>query len=415
MREAIILAGGFGTRLREVVSDVPKPMAPIGHRPFLALLLDYLKGSGFDHVVLATGYMHEVVANHFGDHYEGLVLSYARETTPLGTGGAIVNALQHCTEENVTVLNGDTLFEIDYRKLEDFHASHGGPLSVVLREVEDTARYGSVATGDGGRIIGFAEKDAAHGAGTINGGIYRLNRTLLADHKVGEAFSFEKEILQGRYQEEAFYAYPSSAYFIDIGVPDDYYRLVKRMEEMWALFLDRDGVLNVRIDGDYVRRPEQFELLPGVPEALALLARYFYPIVIVTNQQGIDKGLMTEQDLAEVHAKLLDEVERKGGRIDRIYFCPELASTNSQYRKPNIGMAMKARKDFPDMKLKRSIMVGDSMTDLLFGRRAGMRTVLVGDRPEIAKEYPHLTDYRYDSLLDFALAVANKEVVSDGR
>lgn len=225
--ECIILAGGFGTRLRSVVSDVPKPMAPIGDRPFLELLMDYLIGYGFDHIVLSTGYMHEKIEEHFGNSYRGIPLSYAVEHEPLGTGGGMRNALKCCREEEIVVLNGDTLFKVDYDDLRRFYHSHPTRLALVLRQVDDTSRYGSVTTDCSDRVSLFAEKEASHGFGTINGGIYMMHRSLLEEQPDGKAFSFEKDIMQALYIKEPFFAYTSGAFFIDIGVPEDYMKLVK--------------------------------------------------------------------------------------------------------------------------------------------------------------------------------------------
>lgn len=220
--EAVILAGGFGTRLRHVVSDVPKPMAPVAGRPFLCWLIERLAAQGYSHIVLATGYMHEKVEEFFHDEYDGVRIDYAREMSPLGTGGAMVNALQHCQEESVTVLNGDTLFDIDHRQFIENGAHNDSRLTIVTRRVDDAGRYGAVEVDAEGRIAAFREKDPSFGSGLINGGIYRLHRSLLESYAVGQQFSFEKEVLQPL--KEPFYAWPSDAYFIDIGVPDDYAR-----------------------------------------------------------------------------------------------------------------------------------------------------------------------------------------------
>lgn len=231
MREAIILAGGFGTRLRTVVNDVPKPMAPVAGRPFLEYLLDRLARQGYRHVVLSTGYLHEKVEEHFGARYGDILVDYARETAPLGTGGAMVNALQYCHEAEVTVLNGDTLFDIDHERLIRFSEEKLTPLTVVLRQVEDSGRYGSVETDASGRITAFREKDPSAGRGLINGGIYRVHRSLFDGFAVGNPFSFEKELMQKSYREKNFYAYADGAYFIDIGIPEDYSRAQKELTE----------------------------------------------------------------------------------------------------------------------------------------------------------------------------------------
>lgn len=169
-----------------------------------------------------------------------------------------------------------------------------------------------------------------------------------------------------------------------------------------ALFLDRDGVINVRKVGAYVCQPDEFVLIDGVLEALETFSRHFSRIFVVTNQQGIGKGLMSQDDLASVHQKFLTAVKHSGGRIDKIYFCPELESSHSFNRKPNIGMAIQARKDFPEINLHRSIMIGDTLSDMRFGKRAGMETILVGEEPELALKAPHLVDKCYQNLLEYS-------------
>lgn len=171
---------------------------------------------------------------------------------------------------------------------------------------------------------------------------------------------------------------------------------------MRALFLDRDGVINERIIDGYVTRPEDFHIIDGVLEAMAVFAQKFDRIFMVTNQQGIGKGLMTVADLEAIHNDFLRKVEAAGGRMDKIYFCPALKVEHSFMRKPSIGMALQARREFPDIKLKQSIMVGDTESDMLFGHRAGMQTVLVGPEPHLAHKYPHLIDYYYPNLLAYA-------------
>lgn len=166
----------------------------------------------------------------------------------------------------------------------------------------------------------------------------------------------------------------------------------------WTLFLDRDGVINERIMGGYVKSPTEFEFLPQVKEAITKLSAIFGRIVVVTNQQGIGKGLMTERNLLEVHTYMNDEIYKSGGKITKIYFAPQLAAENSELRKPNPGMGHMAKKEFPEIDFSRSVMVGDSDSDMLFGKNLGMKTVRVKTIEPIGVE----SDYTVDSLMEFA-------------
>jgi len=176
-----------------------------------------------------------------------------------------------------------------------------------------------------------------------------------------------------------------------------------------ALFLDRDGVINRRIDGGYVSKPEELEMLPHSAESIARLSKHFRYIFVVTNQQGIGKGLMSETDLAAIHAKMVSEIEKAGGRIDKIYHCPSLKEAHDFLRKPNIGMALNARHDYPNLRLKSCVMIGDAATDMMFGRRAGMQTILVGEWPEIAQQNPTLVDFYFPTLHEVAEAVERQK------
>ena len=152
-----------------------------------------------------------------------------------------------------------------------------------------------------------------------------------------------------------------------------------KIDNSWTLFLDRDGVINKKLDNDYVKSLSEFKWLPDVPEAIVGLSKIFGKICIVTNQQGIGKGLMTTKQLDEIHHFLSNEIKRNGGNINAIYHAPQLAQENSEMRKPNIGMARQAKNDFPDIDFHKSIMVGDSLSDIEFGRRAGMTPILISD------------------------------------
>jgi histidinol-phosphate phosphatase family protein len=171
-----------------------------------------------------------------------------------------------------------------------------------------------------------------------------------------------------------------------------------------TLFLDRDGVLNVRTPGDYVRHPDAWVPVAGLGEAMRLLSARFGRLVVVTNQAGIGKGLMGPGDLEAVHRKMFDMVRASGGRLDAAYHCPHRSDAGCNCRKPAPGMALQAQADFPDIVFEQSWMVGDSASDMHFGRLLGMRTVLIAGKTEEAAELTALqVDHRFDSLLDFAL------------
>jgi histidinol-phosphate phosphatase family protein len=175
------------------------------------------------------------------------------------------------------------------------------------------------------------------------------------------------------------------------------------IENGWALFLDRDGVINKRIPDDYVKNPDAFELL----------AVYFNPIVVVTNQQGIGRGIMSTEQLELVHNKMLNEVSKKGGRIDAVFFSPDIRNSNSFTRKPSVGLGLKARKQFPSIDFKKSIMAGDTFTDILFGHRLGMLTALIGMDKDVANKSADILDYSFPDLLAFAEFVKINFYVKD--
>ena len=220
--EAIVLAGGLGTRLRSVVNDVPKPMAPVHGRPFLALVLDQLVEAGFATAILAVGYRHEAIRDCFGNGYRGLVLRYSVESEPLGTGGAMRLACRQAHGRDVFVLNGDTFLELDFVAMLDAHVRASARFSMAVCHVPDVARYGALEIDDG-IVRGFSEKGRS-GPGWINGGTYVLGAELRAQMQQEGAFSFEHDLLVPEVARIRPLAFRAPGRFIDIGVPQDYLR-----------------------------------------------------------------------------------------------------------------------------------------------------------------------------------------------
>ncbi|MCC8172706.1 MAG: nucleotidyltransferase family protein [Parabacteroides sp.] len=220
--EGIILAGGFGTRLQSVVSDVPKCMAPVNGKPFLHYLLAYLERAGFTHLILALGYKHEIVEEWLATYPTEMKLTTVTENEPLGTGGAVKLASQAATEAHVFILNGDTYFEVDYRGMLRAHRAGQQEATLALRKMTDFNRYGTVETDPGNRrIIRFREKQPCR-EGYINGGVYLLRKEAFG--KLPAKGSLEKEYFEKRVGEGIFTGFYQDGYFIDIGIPEDYDR-----------------------------------------------------------------------------------------------------------------------------------------------------------------------------------------------
>lgn len=229
--DAIILAGGFGTRLRSVVSDVPKPMAQIVDKPFLSYLLKYLQNFDVKNVILCTGYKHEVIEEYYSTNFELLDIEYSMEDEPLGTGGAIKKALSMIKSDNAIILNGDTLFNINLSECINLHVKENADITIALKYLSDFDRYGSVKVYEN-HIIGFEEKKYKE-YGYINGGIYIVNKHLFDPYSLPMTFSFEKEILESKVNELRMVGYKSSSYFIDIGIPEDYEKAQTEVKELF--------------------------------------------------------------------------------------------------------------------------------------------------------------------------------------
>ena len=221
--EAIILAGGLGARLGELTSHTPKPMLQVNSRPFVSYVMDYLIESEVNCIIFAVSYLADQFIDHFGDSYRGVPLKYSIEREPLGTGGAIKNAMQLCESEPILIVNGDTFCPLDIIKMYAEHLQKDASISIGISRVDDTSRYGSVITNKNGFVVSFTEKGNASGPGHINCGTYLLNKNLSILDKLPNAFSFEKEVLENFNGFELnINTFSTSAEFLDIGIPSDF-------------------------------------------------------------------------------------------------------------------------------------------------------------------------------------------------
>ncbi len=411
IKEAIILAGGLGTRLRDAVPDLPKCMAQVADRPFLFYVINYLRSEGIEKFIFSLGYKHEIIEAYLNDQFPTLNYQCAIESEPLGTGGAIQLANSKTSQENVLITNGDTLFKIDLAELSALHFKKNADATLALKPMVDFDRYGIVETDENNAIINFREKQFCS-KGNINGGSYILNIKSFKENKWPKVFSFEKDFLESN--EFNLYGSVQDKYFIDIGIPEDYKKAqtefakptldLKKIDNHWTIFIDRDGVINPEKKEDYILNWDEFKFYDGIKEAFKILNDKFGEIIIVSNQRGVGRGLMTEEDLQNIHVNMKDEIFKAGGRIDKIYYCTSTDKFHPN-RKPNPGMAFKAKTENPEIDLDKTIMIGNKLSDMQFGKNAGVYTVFVATTNKDTP-FPHSDiDLRFESLPDFVEAL----------
>ncbi len=228
IKEAIILAGGLGTRLRSVVDDVPKCMAPVAGRPFLYYVINYLEKQRVNKFIFSVGYKSEMIIDYVNDQYPALSSRFSIEEEPLGTGGAVKLACSLVSGKDVLVLNGDTIFNADAKKLAAFHKTSKSDCTLSLKPMQNFDRYGVVELNSDHLITGFKEKKP-YKTGFINGGVYALNRDKFMQEKLAQKFSFEKDYLETYFGKRKMYGLVQDEYFIDIGIPEDYERAQREL------------------------------------------------------------------------------------------------------------------------------------------------------------------------------------------
>ena len=368
-KQAVILSGGFGTRLSHVVSDVPKPMAPIKNKPFLEYIITQLQNQGFDSFIFLTGYKSEIIENHFKNLPNA---QFIKEETALGTGGAILNAFEFLNDD-FYVINGDTFFDIDFSILENF--GNNKPCTIALRYTDNISRYGFVEIDKDFEISSFTEKGNLPENridGYINGGIYYIKKSILkkfVDKFTGQFISLETEIFPELLKNKELFGLPLGGYFIDIGIPDDYYKAQESIPE-WinkkakpALFIDKDGTLIVNTEYPHGKN---FEIIKSTIDIVKKYSEKNYHIIMVTNQAGIAKNKFNFEEMNEGFEGIKEFYRSKGVIFDDIEFCPyhkdgiiKEYAYDSLLRKPNPGMILRACEKLK-IDLKNSIMIGDN-------------------------------------------------------
>ncbi len=381
VRQCAVLVGGLGTRLGAITMDTPKPILPCGDRPFLAWLLREFVRFGVCEFLLLTGHLSARIEENL-HAIAALLPTDARITLsvePLraGTGGAVFYAREQL-DDRFLLCNGDSLFDCNLARLLAASAADGENVlgRVVLRRMPDASRYGVVDL-DGDRITAFHERPTPGTAGLINGGIYLFDRRMV--ESLSPQCSLEREVMPRLAAQGALRGLPAEGYFRDIGIPEDLERaraeLPARMRRR-ALFLDRDGVINV--DHGWVGTRERFEWIPGAVEAIRMATAAGWHVFVVTNQSGVARGHYDEAAVHSLHAWMTDEIRRHGGTIDDIRYCPFHADAvlpayrrASDWRKPEPGMILDLMRKW-ELDPALCVLVGDQPRDVEAARAAGI-------------------------------------------
>jgi histidinol-phosphate phosphatase family protein len=343
--------------------------------------------------------MAEQFESVIGNRYRGCEIVYAREQSPLGTGGAIRFAGESTNAEQLLVMNGDSYCDASLGEYIDWHIRGEQDVSLLLVKVDDCSRYGTVKLDESGHVTAFLEKRPEQAPGLINAGVYLLRREMLEQIPDGPS-SIERDVFPKWLERRAIMGWVTDAAFIDIGVPSDYERShafmgqISRARALIAkapshcplqegeganrdepvVFVDRDGTINREVH--HLSDPDQLELLPGAAEGLRALCESGYKLIVVSNQSPIGRGMFTEDRLREINARLAEMLAAEGVEIANWYWCPHAPWEGCTCRKPAPGMLLKAR-DEMGVILEESWMVGDRLADLSAGRKVGAHTILV--------------------------------------
>lgn len=421
--KAVIMAGGFGTRIRELFPDIPKPLIPIGGKPVLEREVECLRKQGFTELIFTVCNQREKVMEYFGDGSRfGVSVRYFEETVPLGNAGALFYLRGELTEDFL-LLNADSLFDIDFGRLVDFHWEKGGKATLFTHPNSHPYDSGLILTDGDGAVKEWLTKEEPRPKyydNRVNAGLHVLSPSVIdaawerrhpgevppwekdrtrpgsvtegAEQTAPEKWDLDRDLLKPLAGTGAMFAYDSPEYVKDMGTPERYRAVNADFENgivsarnlknrQKAVFLDRDGTINYYVP--FCHKLEDFHVLPWAAEAIGKINAAGYLAIVVTNQPVIARGEMSFEDLDLTHKKMQTELGEKGAYLDAIYFCPHHPDKgfagerpelkfDCDCRKPKPGMFLKAAERF-NIDLSQSIMVGDDDRDMKAGEAAGCR------------------------------------------
>ena len=430
--QVVIMAGGRGTRISQLFPDIPKPLIPIDGVPVLEREIISLRDQGFTDLILTVSYKADQIIDYFGDGRKlGVKIKYIVENTPLGNAGALVKLRAAGNlDGDFLLLNADSIFDIDFNRLVDYHKAKGGLVTLFTHPNSHSYDSGLIIADKDRRVEQWLTKEDQRPQwyeNRVNAGLHVLNASVLdglakdadrigmVDAATGKTIKvdLDRQILKSLCGSGQMYCYDSPEYVKDMGTPERYEAVCKDFEKgtvlaknlknkQKAIFLDRDGTINKYVG--FLRNIDDFELLPGVAEAIKKLNASGYLAIVATNQPVLARGEVTFEQLDEIHNKMETLLGQEGAYLDAIYFCPHHPDKGFEgevpelkidcdCRKPKPGMLLKAAEDF-NIDLTSSWMVGDSKHDIGAGKNAGCHAALIGN-----EDYGQ--EMTVDSLLDF--------------
>lgn len=399
--KVVIMAGGKGTRISSVASDIPKPMIEIDGIPVLEREIQCLKEQGFEDLIITVSHLGHIIMNYFGDGLDfGVHIEYFVEEQPLGNAGALFELKNKLTEDFL-LLNADSIFDIDFNRIVKFHKEKGGLVTLFTHPNSHPYDSGLIIADKTGAVEQWLTKEDArpkYYQNRVNAGLHVVSPEILEVRPEGAKVDLDRQLLKPLAGTGKMFCYDSPEYVKDMGTPDRYEAVCKDFADgvvagknlkrkQKAIFLDRDGTINKYVG--FLRDIDEFELLPGVAEAIGKINRSGYLAIVVTNQPMIARGEVSWEELQEIHNKMETLLGLEGVYLDGIYFCPHHPHKGYEgeipelkfdcdCRKPKPGMLFKAAEDF-NIDLSQSWMTGDGENDIKAGEVAGCKTALIGE------------------------------------
>lgn len=415
----VIMAGGKGTRIASVASDIPKPMIPVCGKPILEYAIDCLKKQELTDITLIVGHLGHVITEYFGDGSKfGVTIDYIVEDTPLGTAGALVY-LKDRIAEDFLLLNGDIIFDVDFKRFLAYHKAHGGVATILTHPNNHPYDSGVIMAEKNGTVTRWLHKEdqRTYYKNRVNAGIHMLSPEVFRFFSEVKKVDLDRDILKVLITEGKLIAYDSPEYIKDMGTPERYQMVIRDIEngvveaknlsqKQRAVFLDRDGTINVY--KGFIRNISEIELIDGAAEAIKKINESGYLAIVVTNQPVVARGECTFEEVEQMHDKLETLLGEKGAFVDDIFYCPHHTDKGFEgerpelkfdcdCRKPKAGMLLRAAEKY-NIDLSESYMVGDGINDVQAGKNAGCTSIFLGDEPDMIckKNLAEAVDYIFE-------------------